>query len=626
MPFRAILKSRLPLAMLFVCLSLVRGFSYSVIVPPWQAPDEPGHVEYARLLAEKGLPLAREDISLQLQREILSSLHDFDFWQHVHQPEPEQLPESFRDDPFLVRSGTQVGDEPPLYYLIPALIFALLQPQSVLLQLYVMRWFSVLLSSLVVVVAYLTAEELFHDDRFLVVGVPIFVAFLPMFTFIGASANNDSMAALLASLAIYSLVRALKTGLSPRSAFLVALFVVLSVSCKKTTLFTIPLAALALPICDWRPGGRWRPDRRHAIGAACLACLVVIWGLWQWDGPDAEGWVQSPQRGMRVRSTAHARSGLHSFRLEDDGSSEARFVVYVVPANTVEQIKGQVLTLSAWVRNSEGGHSGYLAIHDSAGATMRPFDTSELWTPQEVRRLISPQVNSVWVALGAGLRPSDEQTADVYFDDVALLAGGGRAVGAGNLLSNGSAEFPALRLGPLTRIVARHVSLSRLLSSDTFSPANLERYSLYVLLAFAGFWANFGWLTIPLDLKWYALVAALALVSLVGLGRGVVRVALAWSRQGHGLASWRPRALVLLFIAVSLTILQVFLPMFGQDWQPQGRYMFPAIVPVATLFTLGWREVVPTRWRGVLIVPWVAAFVALDLLCAVGYLGPHYYR
>jgi 4-amino-4-deoxy-L-arabinose transferase-like glycosyltransferase len=626
MPFRAVLKSRLALAMLFVCLSLVRGFFYSVIVPPWQAPDEPGHLEYARLLAEKGLPLAREDISPQLQREILSSMHDFDFWEHVRQPDPEQLPESFRDDPFLVRSGTQVGDEPPLYYLIPALIFTLLRPQSVLLQLYVMRWFSVLLSSLVVVVAYLTADELFHHDRLLVVGVPIFVAFLPMFTFIGASANNDSMAALLASLVIYCLVRALKRGLSPRSAFLVALFVVLSISCKKTTLFTIPLAALALPLYAWRPGGRWRPDRRHAIGAACLACLIAVWGLWQWDGPDAEGWVQSPQRGLRVRTTVLARSGAHSFHLGDDGSCEAKSVVYVVPANTVEQIKGQVLTLSAWVRNSEGGHGGYLAIHDSSGATMRRLETSELWTPQEVHRLISPQVNSVWVELGSGRGPSDEQATDVYFDDVALLAGQGGTVEAGNVLYNGSAEFPTLRLGPLTRVFARHVSLSRLLSGDSFGPASLERYLLYVLLAFAGFWANFGWLTIPLDVKWYALLAALALVSLVGLGRGAVRMALARSRQGHGLAPWRPKALLLLFIAVSLTIVQVFLPMLGQDWQPQGRYILPAIVPVATLFTLGWREVVPTRWRGVLIVPWVAAFVALDLLCVVGYLGPHYYR
>jgi len=624
-PLHTFLKSRLPLAVLFFCLALVRGFSYSVIVPPWQAPDEPGHLEYARLLAKKGRPLSREDISPQLQREILSSMHDFDFWNYVHQPDPGQIPDSFYDDPFLLLSGTQVGDEPPLYYLVPALIFALVLPEHVLLQLYVMRWFSVLLSSLVVVVAYLTADELFHRDRFLVIGVPTFVAFLPMFTFIGASANNDSMAVLLASLFIYCLIRVLKRGFSTRSALVAGLLLVLTLCSKKTTLFTIPLSAIAIAIYAWRPARTWRPDRRHVIGAACLLCMAMIWGVWQWDGPDAEGWVQSPPGGMRVRAAANARSGLHSFHVGYDSSSEAELVVYVVPASTVEQIKGGMLTLSAWVRNGEGGDVGYLAIHDSAGVTTGTFETGELWSLQEVSRLISPQVNSVWVVLGAGDEPSGEQTARVCFDDVVLLAGAGSGAEADNLLYNGSAEFPALRLGPLTRVFARHFSLSRLLSRDSLSRASLERYLLYVLLAFAGFWANFGWLTIPLDWIWYALLASLALVSLVGLGRGGVRMALARLRQGSAPAPWQDRALVLLFMAVSLTILQVFLPMFGRDWQPQGRYMFPALVPVATLFTLGWREIVPTRWRGLFIIPWVAAFVALDALCVVGYLGTQYY-
>ena len=626
MPFRTALKRRFAAAVFFLCLGLVRGFSYSIIVPPWQAPDEPGHLEYARLLAEKGRPLTTKDISPQLQGEILSSMHDFDFWKYVHQPEPEQLPESFHDDPFLILSGTQVGDEPPLYYLVPALIFALLRPANVVVQLYVMRWFSVLLSSLVVVVAYLTADELFHRDRFLVVGVPVFVAFLPMFTFIGASANNDSMAALLTSLLIYWLVRAFKVGLSPRSAFLAALFVVLAVSCKKTTLFTIPLAAMAFPIIYmWRPGRSWRLDRRQRLAAASLPCIVLLWGAWEWCGPNAEGWVQSPERGMRVRTTAYARSGLFSFHLGDDSSSEANTVVFVVPASTVKQIQGGVLTLRAWVRNSGGGHGGYLAIHDSAGVTTGPFETGELWTLHEVNRLISPQVNSVWVVLGAGREPSGEQTADVYFDDVALLAGAGSTVEVGNLLYNGSAEFPALRLGPLTRSFAGHFSLSRLLSSDSFSHANLERYLLYILLAFAGFWANFGWLTIPLDMIWYEILAFLSLVAVIGLALGGMRGITGQARGGPKPPLWRHKALGLLLTAVCLIIVQTLLPMVGRGWQPQGRYLLPAIVPIATLFSLGWREILPRQWQGLLTPLSAAALVLFDTVCVLGYVVPHFY-
>jgi len=613
------------MAVLFLCLGLVRGFSYSVIVPPWQAPDEPGHLEYARLLAEKRRPLTREDISPQLQREILSSMHDSDFWKYVHQPDPEQIPDSFNDDPFLVLSGTQVGDEPPLYYLVPALIFALARPEDVLLQLYVMRWFSVLLSGFVVVVAYLTADELFHRDRFLVVGVPIFVAFLPMFTFIGASANNDIMAALLASLLIYRLISSFKGGFSSRSALVAGLLLVLTVCSKKTTLFTIPLAAMALPMYAWRPGRSWRPDRGHVIGAACLACLVVIWGIWQWDGPDAECWVQSPQSGMRVRTRAHARSGLYSFHVRDDSALQIRRLVQAVPPDVVELSHEQPLTLSAWVRSDNPSQEGYLVIRDSQGSTVLNFEASERWTLKQLRRFVAPGVQSMRIVMGSGQHAIIEQTGDLYFDDVTLSRSRGNAHEASNLLQNGSAEFPALRPAPLVGSLAKHFSISRLLDSGSYSRSNMQRYGVYGLLTFAGFWANFGWLTLPLDPVLYGLLAVLCLVLGVGLGLCCTDALTLWKRRRDSLPTWQDKSLFLLLVALCLILFQTFLPMIGRDWQPQGRYLFPAIIPIATLLSLGWHRIQRKRASDLGLLAWVTLLFLLDVLCVFGYIIPHYY-
>jgi 4-amino-4-deoxy-L-arabinose transferase-like glycosyltransferase len=625
MPFRTALKRRLPMAMLFLCLGLVSGLSYSLIVPPWQAPDEPGHLEYARLLAEKGRPLTREDISTQLQREILSSMHDYHFWKYVHQPYPAQIPDSFREDPFLVLSGTQVGDEPPLYYLIPALIFALVGPESVLVQLYVMRWFSVLLSSLVVVVAYLTADELFHGDRFLVVGVPMFVSSLPMFTFIGASANNDSMAVLLASLVIYCLVRALKSGVSPRSALLTGLLVLLSVSCKKTTLFTIPLAAIALPIYAWRPDRRWPPNRSHAIGAACLLCLVSLSAAWQWDGPDAEGWVQRPETTMRVRTRSHARSGLYSFHLTDNSALQTRRLVQGLPSYVVEESHEQLLTLSAWVRSDGAHQEGYILMRDNEGSSMASFNATQHWTLKQVSRSVAPGAQSVRIVLGAGRDTGAEHTGDLYFDDVTLSSSMGNGTETSNLLQNGSAEFPALRPAPLLGNLAKHLSISRLLDGANYSRSNMQRYAVYSLLTFAGFWANFGWLTMPLDTIWYQILAFGSLVALSGLGIWGSDALRLWKQGRDSLATWQNKALLLLVVGLCLILLQTFLPMIGRHWQPQGRYLFPAIIPIATLLSLGWRRILATRSRNPGAIAWVAFFFLFHTLCLFEYIIPHYY-
>ena len=46
---------------LFLTLALVRGLLYAVATPPWQAPDENGHFEYAWLIAHLERLPTRDD-------------------------------------------------------------------------------------------------------------------------------------------------------------------------------------------------------------------------------------------------------------------------------------------------------------------------------------------------------------------------------------------------------------------------------------------------------------------------------------------------------------------------------------------------------------------------------------
>ncbi|NIN68691.1 MAG: DUF2142 domain-containing protein [Anaerolineae bacterium] len=619
--FQGFLAHHLSLMIPLFCLSLLMGLCYSLVIPPWQAPDEPGHVEYAVRLAEKGWFLSSQDTSLELQRDILLSMKEFDFWRYVGRDEPQALPRSFADDQFLVLSGTQLGDESPLYYVVPALTFTLINTRDVLLQLFVVRWFSVVLTSVTVVISYLVAVELFPENRFMIIAIPAFVIFLPMLAYIGASANNDTLAVLLSSLLIWQLIRAFRKGVSKRSAFVLCTMALLSILAKKTALFTIPLLIIAIPAYLWSRHIAVPKTYRSVGAASCVLAALFLGVVLTCRGADAAGWAVQPESCMDTRSDYVARSGGHSLHVGDGPRGLCRRLMQSVSYNSVREVRGKEVTLNAWARTSTGKQEGSLAIVDGETRSTRPFVATETWSLQSLTHTVSSEAESLRVVLR--LSPcAREDTGDLYFDDVALLDIEREGF---NLVANGSAEMGSLRIGPRLERLARRVPLRQLLDARSYDLSSLRRYVLYTLLTFAGFWANFGWLTIPLDPEWYALLALCSLAAAIGLGVLGTSVVRQWKRDRSAVRTRHNQSLFLLVVAFCLILLQTFLPMIGRDWQPQGRYLFPAIIPIAALFSLGWSELVPRRSHNLLAIAWTVAFFLLNVLCLFGRISPHFY-
>ena len=605
----------------FLIFTLVRGILYSVVVPPWQAPDEPGHVEYAALLAEKRSLLYREDVSPELQQQILSSMKEFDFWRHLGRDEPQEIPQSFSQDPTLLLSGTQLGDESPLYYLIPALASRLAGIPDILLYLYLLRWFSAALISATVVVAYLSASELFPDDRFMRAAVAAFVIFLPMFAYMGSAANNDALAILLSSLLFWRLIVIFKRGANWRSLSTVVVLTCLALLAKKTALFTAPLLVIALPIyLKGRPTRIPEPLRRAATGCLLISSMLV--GVFLgWASGDAAGWVERPPSPTNTRSDEAAKSGGYSLHVANETREACPRLVQILPYNSVRTLRGRTVELTAWVKSSDANDGGSLMIADSEGRTSHTFGATAAWRPQRVVRTVPPQATSVRLIMSTWECRSDE-TVDLFFDDVSLRESGDRG---SDLVANGSGEIPALRVWNRLEYLAPRLSISRLLDVRSYDGDSIRRYALYALLTFAGFWANFGWLTLPLDPGWYAMLAMLCVVLVIGLGLSANDALTEWKQRKEFLLSWQKRSLFLLALGLCLILLQTFLPMIGHDWQPQGRYLFPAIVPIATLLSLGWRRI-HGRWGGRLsLIAWVGLLFLLHVLCVFRYLIPHYY-
>jgi 4-amino-4-deoxy-L-arabinose transferase-like glycosyltransferase len=136
----------------------------------------------------------------------------------------------------------------------------------------------------------------------------------------------------------------------------------------------------------------------------------------------------------------------------------------------------------------------------------------------------------------------------------------------------------------------------------------IEWLSRMVQTTFQSFWGQFGWMTIPLAPRIYLVLLAFTLLS--------AALFLAWwlrssrgKRQNASLTLAQSRALTLMAALALLTLL-AFVWYNAQFVQHQGRYLFPALVPIATALALGW-DFALARWPLLARWLWAALLVGL---------------
>ena len=156
----------------------------------------------------------------------------------------------------------------------------------------------------------------------------------------------------------------------------------------------------------------------------------------------------------------------------------------------------------------------------------------------------------------------------------------------------------------------RSVAIFALLAGSLGGLWWLRNISVYGFPDILGLWGQFGWMALPLDsLLGGWLYPGFALLTLAGFSGA----ALAGIRQREiGVESW-----LLLLTAIAAVALQ-----FGyynlEFLQWQGRYLFPALIPIAILLAYGldcWLEcLLPgDLWRTWLLPLSLAGLLALDL-------------
>ena len=259
---------------------------WTVVVPPFQVPDEISHFAYAQYIAETGKLPPQQPNTLQYSPQeytALDALYFFDTIGRVQlrgiftKAEDRGLREALAAHPSPVGPGgsTSVTNQPPLYYALEAIPYWLSPSSDILWRLQLMRLLSALMGACTVLLVYLFLRELLPRAPWAWTVGALVVAFQPTFAFIAAGVQGDNLLFLAATATFLVLLRAWRHGLTRRRAVLLGLAVMAGTLGKLTFIAFLPGVALALLLLGVRELRRGRSVRGLLVPIA-LACAIVV--------------------------------------------------------------------------------------------------------------------------------------------------------------------------------------------------------------------------------------------------------------------------------------------------------------------------------------------------------------
>ncbi|MDY7041589.1 MAG: DUF2142 domain-containing protein [Chloroflexota bacterium] len=135
-----------------------------------------------------------------------------------------------------------------------------------------------------------------------------------------------------------------------------------------------------------------------------------------------------------------------------------------------------------------------------------------------------------------------------------------------------------------------------------------------LLLTYDSFWANFGWMAVPVSERWYGAIALISLMSCWGWWAGKREETPPWA---VGMMSGGILMALLIFIWYGL-LNQLY-------YWIQGRYLFPIIIPFAFLLVGGWIRFVSPKRSKIAIMSLLGFLIVFDTWCFAGYIIPYFY-
>jgi 4-amino-4-deoxy-L-arabinose transferase-like glycosyltransferase len=274
---------KIPLAA-WICalVACLNAATWSIVVPPFQMPDEPSHFAYVQQLAETGrLPVgsAAEAYSRE-ERLAMRGLN-----QGATQFTPEVGAIASRSEqralehdlgaagPLREPLSAGVADsEPPLYYALETIPYELGSGGTVLDRLELMRLLSALMAGVTGLFAFLFIRETLPSVPWAWTVGGLGVALTPMLAENSGAVNPDAMLFAVCAAIFYCLARAFRRGLSGRLAVAIGALSAIGFLTKLNFVGLAPGVALALVILTVRAA---RVSKRAACRSLALALAIA---------------------------------------------------------------------------------------------------------------------------------------------------------------------------------------------------------------------------------------------------------------------------------------------------------------------------------------------------------------
>lgn len=274
----------------WVCaaLAFVNAACWSLIVPPFQALDEPDHFAYVQELAENGrLPSSAESEFSPEEQTALKDLHQGEvrFRPAGHPIFSVALRARLMSD--LDESPSRSGPggagvataEPPLYYALQTIPYGLGSGGSILDRLQLMRLLSALMGAFTALFVFMFVREALPGAPWAWTVGGLGAALSPLFGFSTSTVNPDALLFVFAAAVFYYLARGFRRGLSLPLALTIGVLCALGSLTKLNFIGLGPGILLALVLLarrESRSVGRAAYTRllAPALGVAVVPGLI----------------------------------------------------------------------------------------------------------------------------------------------------------------------------------------------------------------------------------------------------------------------------------------------------------------------------------------------------------------
>ncbi|HXN37318.1 MAG TPA: DUF2142 domain-containing protein [Solirubrobacteraceae bacterium] len=272
-------------------VACVNAVCWSVITPPFESPDEPVHVAYVRYLAETGrLPTRTGSLSFE-EAIALEGVH---LQTVAKRPENQTIStqaqqETLEQDLQLGKSSPEKGGsyagaaaaQPPLYYALQAIPYALGAGGTLLDRVELMRLLSAVMGGLTALFAFLFVREALPRVPWAWTVGGLGVALVPLLGFESGAVNPDSMLFAVTAALFYCLARAFRRGMTRGHALVLGALIAVGLLTKLNFIGIAPGALLGLALLSVREARRRGPTAyvSFALAAAIAISPVLAYAL-----------------------------------------------------------------------------------------------------------------------------------------------------------------------------------------------------------------------------------------------------------------------------------------------------------------------------------------------------------